>query len=335
MRFDTPVDRWMPVVVLMIVAWSWCVKETRWWPAVQIAIPIVIATALLPLDERMRLAAMALATGAAFAIALLARPEIELRRALFFTASAIVLVRWIPWRDVRPTRELLVMIGALLIVYAFRRERVVTPIAIAVAIVSALVTPAIPLRTVALPYIVALIAAISRVERVRLDLAGAAICAAVLAVFPWSGIAARGLPYLFSRHVEDAPRHDIRTALAPGESINVWLPPYSESLIVSGANVARLQKGTTLGWIEPGHVAVRIGDAADWGYMRREHFFAARNHLPRDPAGKIRDYGYSAWVDGAARIALPRRRGTIRVTAEPRLPKDARMQVEAVEMTRQ
>jgi hypothetical protein len=54
--------------------------------------------------------------------------------------------------------------------------------------------------------------------------------------------------------------------------------------------------------------------------------------VPRDPAGKIRDYGYAAWVDGAGRVALPRGAARIRVTAAASLPKDAALQVEAFEL---
>ena len=330
MRFETPVDRALPVVVLFILGWSWCVRETGWMAAVQLAIPVVIACALLPLDTRIRLAAIGLATGFAFAAALLADREVTVRRAAFYIASAIVLLRWIPWADVRILRELLVLGGALAILWALRHTP--GPIAISIAIVAALVTPAFPLRAIAVPYLVAVLVVIARVERVRAPLVGTAICAAVVALFPWSGIVARGLPFLLMRHGGDAPREEIRIALAPGESFDVWLPPHSQSLIVSGANVSRMRRGTVVGWIEPGHVALRIGDIADWGYMRRDHFFSSRNHLPRDPAGKIRDYGYSAWIDGAARIPLPVPTGTIRVSADPHLPAAARLQIESLEM---
>jgi len=324
----------VPLVVLFVFGWSWCVRKTAWPAAVQLAIPVVIAAELFIADERLRLASIGMATGLAFGAALLAKIEIDLRDALFFTTTALVLVRWLPSRDARMFRELLVLGGAWLIVAAFQRQRVVGPIAIAVAIVAALFTPAIPLRTIALPYVVAILAAIAHVRNVRFNIAGSAICAFVLALFPWSGIVARGASYVATRHRNVQPREGIYAALPAGQSIDVWLPQYAESLIVSGSNTSRLRPGTILGWIEPGHVAIRIGDASDWGYMRREHFFAARNGLPRDPAGKIRDYGYSAWIDGAGRVALPVRRGTIRVAADSRLPRGAMLQVESVELTR-
>jgi len=332
-RFETPIDRAIPLVTLFIFAWAWCVRTTRWWPAVQLAIPVIIAAELVPLEETLRLAVIGLATAIAFATALLAQPEIELRLSVFFATTAIVLLRWLPSRDARLFHEVLILAGAWLIILAFQRHDVATPIAIAVAIIIALLTPSNPLRTVALPYMVAGLAALARVKRIRFNRVGAAMCALVLALFPWSGIAARGGVWFLSRH-PDRPREAIGVALPPGQSIDVWLPQYSESLIVSGANVARLPPRTVLGWIEPGHHAIRMSDASDWGYMRREQFYKSRNHLPNDPAGKVRDYGYSAWIDGAGRVPLPVRRGTIRVTADSRLPRNALLQVESLEMTR-
>jgi hypothetical protein len=318
-RFRTPIDQAVPIIVLFIFAWSWCVRTTRWCAAVQLAIPVLIVAEMLPVDEALRLAVIGIVTAFAFAAALLAKPEIEMR--------------WLPSRDVGLFRELLVLGGAWLIVAAFQWRRVVSPMAIAVAVITALLTPAVPLRTVAFPYLIAILAAIAHVRHVRFNVVGAALCAFVLALFPWSGVVARGAMYVMTRH-RSQPREGIYAALPAGHSIDVWLPQYAESLVVSGANISRLRPRTTLGWIDPGHVAIRVGDASDWGYMRREHFFAARNELPRDPAGKIRDYGYSSWVDGAGRIALPVRRGTIRVTADPRLPKGALLQIESVELTR-
>jgi hypothetical protein len=76
---------------------------------------------------------------------------------------------------------------------------------------------------------------------------------------------------------------------------------------------------------------VRIGDVSDWGYIRREAWHKAHNPLPSDSAGKLRDYGYDAWVDGAGRIALPRGARRIRVTADGALPAHAKLQVEGFE----
>ena len=108
------------------------------------------------------------------------------------------------------------------------------------------------------------------------------------------------------------------------ETIDV--PPDAHAIIVSGANVQRLPCGTILGTLNGRPVT-----APDWGFMRREQFFASRNCYPHDPAGRIRDYGWSAWIDGAERIGLPHGTRTIRIEVSPRLPKEATLQVEAFE----
>src|SRR6185295_16627471 len=186
---------------------------------------------------------------------------------------------------------------ALLVLVAMRRAparapapHTVSALGVMIAILAAFFTPAIPLRTVALPYLAAIVAPLFRRERA--DVLAAAVIAALVALFPWSGVVARGLPFVLRRTKDEKPRMEIRVSLAPSRSFDVWIEPPAESLILSGANVSRLPRGTILGWIEPGHVALRLGDLADWGYMRRPHFYSSRNGVPRNPAGKIRDYGY-------------------------------------------
>jgi hypothetical protein len=302
----------------------------------------LIAFELLPLTESARFLGIGLCVGAAYASALLAEPEVTFRRGAFYTISAVALLRWIPWSEVRVGREVFVILGALLVLAAFRRAparapapHCVTAFGIAIAVLAALVTPAIPLRTVAFPYVVALLAWMLRLRRARGVMAGTLVIAGVMTLFPWSGVVARGLPFLLIRHRPERPREGIHVALAPAKSFDMQLPPNAESLIVSGANASRLRRGTIIGWIDPGHVPLRIGDVADWGAMRRQHWFTSRVAVPRNPAGKIRDCGYSAWVDGAGRVPLPVRSGAIRITADPGLPQTALLQIESVELTGQ
>jgi hypothetical protein len=113
--------------------------------------------------------------------------------------------------------------------------------------------------------------------------------------------------------------------------VSVPLPAHAKWLVAFGENVPRLRRGTVIATIEPGGIPVRIGDIVDWGSMRRAQFWRAKNIVPRHPAGVIRDYGYEAWADGAARIALPSGVSSIRITALPALPPDARLQLIAVE----
>ena len=121
-------------------------------------------------------------------------------------------------------------------------------------------------------------------------------------------------------------RQELRYALKPGEAITINVPERAEALIVSGANTQKLPCNTVLGWMNGAPLS-----APDWGFMRREQFFGSRNCYPRDPAGRVRDYGWSAWIDGATRVLLPYGVKSIRIAVNPQLPKNALLQVEAFE----
>jgi hypothetical protein len=246
------------------------------------------------------------------------------------TIAILLVLRWIPVADVRFGRELFLLACAVAIVIVLGR----TPFAVAVAVATTLATPAFPLRTLALPLLVLLAAATVRLfgmPAVRLTWPSTALVAAVMLFFGWSGVVARSFPYFLTAGAPADYKRRIAEALSPGTSAMHDVPEGSRSLILSGANVARLRRGTVLGRLDPGGIALRVGDAADWGYQRRDHFYAARNPLPRDAAGKIRDYGYSAWLDGAGRVPLPPGARRIRVTADPKLPATATLQVEGFE----
>ncbi|HVR38589.1 MAG TPA: hypothetical protein VMU84_05800, partial [Thermoanaerobaculia bacterium] len=165
--------------------------------------------------------------------------------------------------------------------------------------------------------------------RFRAALPSTIAVAFVIIFFAWSGIVARALPYFLRPARPTLPRLTIAQALAPSQSVVLDVPDGVHSLIVSGANVPRLKRGTLLGTLDAR--PIRIGDVSDWGYTRREFFYGTHNPLPRDAAGKIRGYGYDAWIDGAGRIPLPRGARRIRVTAAATLPRDASLQVEAFE----
>jgi hypothetical protein len=245
------------------------------------------------------------------------------------TLGAIVLLRWIPFSEVHLGREILLMAIAVAIVLVLGR----TPFAVAVAIVAALLTPAVPMRTLLLPIAVLFVAILARVfgmPRLTLRWPSTIAIAFAMLFFAWSGVVARAFPYFLRRAEPEKPRYVVNQALAANVSLTLDVPEHATSLIVSGANVARMPRGTPLGTIEPGGRIVRIGDAADWGYLRREHFYGAHNPLPREPVGKLRGYGYTAWIDGAGRVPLPHA-GTIRVTADASLPPGASIQVEGFE----
>lgn len=242
--------------------------------------------------------------------------------------AAIVLLRWIPFSEVRLGRELFLLAIAALIVLVLDR----TPFAIALAVIAALITPAIPLRTLLLPLAVLFVAVLAKVfgmPKLKLAWPSTIALSFVMLFFAWSGVVARAFPYFLQRARPEIPRVTLAEALPANKALTFDVPPGATSLIVSGANVARMPRGTPLGTV--GSQTIRIGDASDWGYLRREYFYGTRNPLPRDPAGKLRDYGYSAWVDGAGRVALPANARTIRVVADAALPPGASLQVEGFE----
>ena len=125
-------------------------------------------------------------------------------------------------------------------------------------------------------------------------------------------------------------RVPVTVALEPGRSAQVEVPAGARGLILSGANVPRLPEGTILGRIDPGGRIIRIGDIADWGALRRDHYYNSRNPLPRRPGGLLRGYGQTSWIDASGRIAV--RPGVVTVTADRALPNDARLQIDAIEL---
>lgn len=322
-RPPTPVDAALPLMAVLVTVLAWAT-----YPALMLAVPLSIVAEIAIPDEGMRLLAFGVILGAVFAAALASKSE-----ALPLVAiAASVLLRWIPLANVLVFRELVLLVLAVLIVLVLGS----TPFAVAVGVITALITPAVPLRTLALPLLVLFVAVLARVfgmPRLRLTAPSAIVVAFVMLFFAWSGIVARAFPYFLKQARAEGVRQGIGEALGPNVSLTLQVPRNARALIVSGANVPRLREGALLGHVNG--TPIRIGDAADWGYMRRDHYFGAHNPLPRDPAGKIRDYGYAAWVDGAGRVPLPRGATTIRVAADARLPKDASLQVEAFELAAQ
>ena len=316
----TPIDRALPLIAVLVTVVAWLS-----YPAVMLAVPLLIAAEIAIPDESTRLLA--------FGVILSAAALPPLSKAPASPAHSIVLIlllRWIPLENVLVFRELFLLALAVLITLVLGR----TPFAVAIAVLTALITPAIPLRTLAVPLAVLFVATLARVfgmPRVRLTVPSLVALALVTTFFAWSGIVARAFPYFLREARAEKPRHIVNAALPAARSVLLDVPHGASALILSGANVPRLRRGAVLGRIEPGGTVVRIGDVADWGYLRREQFYEKRNPLPHDAAGKIRGYGYGAWVDGAGRVPLPRDARTIRVTADASLPPNASLQVESFE----
>jgi len=347
----TPIDQALPFLAVIVTVVAWVS-----YPAVMLAVPLLIVAEISFFDEGTRLLALGAVMAAAFAVSLQFIPRVDAgspvtpqaggpqatpsplhrrsrvyaRDKVVLAIAAILVLRWIPLDHVRIGRELFLLALCVTIVFVLGR----TPFAVLVAVAVALFTPAIPLRTLALPLIVLFVATLARafgMPRIVLIWPSSVALAFLMLFFAWSGIVARAFPYFFKAPRPEAERILWQESLGPNRSATYEVPQGARSLIVSGANVAKLRRGALLGRIEPGGIAVRIGDAADWGYLRRDHFYGTRNPLPRDPAGKIRGYGYEAWLDGAGRVPLPRGARVIRVTAAAELPADALLQVEGFE----
>jgi hypothetical protein len=180
----------------------------------------------------------------------------------------------------------------------------------------------------------ALAASVPLIARLRLRVPAYAAAVALFALWPWSGLVARAFPrFLYA--TPGSPRQQvIGLALAAGESVSVDVPRVqSVILTASGANTAGMAVGRVVGRIDIGNARrdLRIGDIADFGFLRREQFFRSRNAPPRWPTTDIRGYGQTAWMHGAGRVMLPGSGRSMRITAARDLPAGARLQIESVD----
>jgi hypothetical protein len=387
----TPIDAHLPLVIALVLACAWAARGTGFSGSIQCAVPLLIAAMMTIADERTRLLAYGIIVAATFAAAVCARERGRPARIspeeVVLAIAGIVLLRWIPLRDVHVIKELIVLGGSLALLYAIRTSaasvasgvRVTaggTP-ALAGVLLLAAVTPIAPGKMVLLPFAVAILVFVTRrlpqvaiaafffvaaffaryslatiyiavaivfllplLDRVKPLTYATAI--AIFAMWPWSGIIARALPVLRNYEPAAGDVRPIGWALAPAESTSIDVPPHVRHAVVSasGGQMARLKRGRVVGTIEAtdahGRTTFRpiaIGDIADFGFMRREQFFASRNPLPRFSAGEIRGYGANAWVWGGGRtaIAAPADIVSLRVIAAPNLPHDAHLQIDSVE----
>jgi hypothetical protein len=320
----TPVDRALPLIVVVVT-----IVAAMSHPVVQVAVPLLIGGEIAIADERLRLTWFGLVLAAVFVIALIRRLAFE-ATAPIIASLAVILLRWIPLSEVHVVREILLIVIAAGIVIVFRS----TPLAVALGVAVALFTPAVPLRTFALPLGVLAAGVVLRAVRmpeVRATMVAATSLALMMSFFAWSGAFARAVPLLLRGVPKHVVRHEVHVTVGPGETTRLEVPAGATSIIMSGANVPRLKRGALLGYVDPGRREIRIGDVADWGTLRREQFLASRNPLPRTSAGLLRGYGQTAWIDGAGRIPIPRGARVIEVSGSPTLAFEARLQVDAFE----
>jgi hypothetical protein len=401
----TPIDAHLPLVIAAVLACAWAARGTGWSAAVQCAIPLLLVAMMTLTDERTRLLAYGVIVSAAFAVAAAATARVPERRrhagwtggvsppTVVLAIAGVILLRWIPFRDLHAVKEVIVLIGSIALLFAIQRRDAAEPAggtpALLAVLVLAAITPMPPGKMALLPLTVAVLmlavrAVFARRETAKpRDLATASIGTALLAaacsaryslatlyiavaivfllplagrikplayaaaiaifaLWPWSGIIARALPIV--RNYEPAPG-DVRSiarALAPSEGMAIDVPAHVRHVVVtmSGAQMARFKPGRVVGTLEAidarGRTMTRpitIGDIADFGFTRREQFFASRNPLPRFSPGEIRDYGANAWIWGAGRsaIACAADIRSLRVIAASNLPAQSHLQVDAVE----
>ena len=393
MLTTTPIDAHLPLVIALVLACAWAARGTGWSAAIQCAVPLLIAAMMTMADERTRLMAYGIVVAAAFAVAVIATAyETERWRLagwpggvsppmMVLAIVGVILLRWIPLRDVHVVKELIVVIGSIALLFAIRRRDAAEPAggtpALLCVLVLAAVTPIPPGKMALLPLTVAALVFLTRrvpqvaiaafflicaffaryslatiyiavaivfltplLHRVKPLTYAAAV--AIFALWPWSGIIAGALPIVRNYEPAAGDVRPVGVALAPSEALPIDVPPHVRHAVVtlSGGQMARLKRGRVVGTIEAtdsrGNKTTRpisIGDVADFGFLRRDQFFASRNPFPRFSPGEIRDYGANAWVWGGGRTAIASAADMkiIRVIAAPNLPHDAHLQIDSVE----
>lgn len=393
MLTTTPIDAHLPLVIALVLACAWAARGTGFSSIIQCAVPLLVAAMMTIADERTRLMAYGIIVAAAFGVAVLAAARETERwrlaswpggvtaRTVVLAVVGVILLRWIPLRDVHAGKELIIIGGSIALLWAIRRRDAAEPAGGTPALLSVLflaaVTPIPPGKMALLPLTVALLVFVTR--RVPQVAIGAffLICAffaryslatiyiavaivfltplldrvkpltyataiAIFALWPWSGIIARALPIVRNYEPSAGSGRAVSVGLAPSEAFAIGVPPHVRHAVVttSGGQMARLRPGRVVGTIEAtdklGRKTTRpitIGDIADYGFTRRDQFFASRNPLPRFASAEIRDYGANAWAWGGGRtaIAAPADIASLRVIAAPNLPHDAHLQIDSVE----
>jgi hypothetical protein len=174
----TPIDAHLPLVIALVLVCAWVARGTRWCAAVQCAVPLLIAAMMTIADERTRLMAYGVIVAAAFAIA---ASTVERRRPagwpggvpppdVVLAVVGIMLLRWIPLRDVYVIKELIILAGSIALLFAIPRRRDAagpaggTPALLAVigVLAVAVVTPMPPGKMALLPFAVALLVLATR-----------------------------------------------------------------------------------------------------------------------------------------------------------------------------
>lgn len=139
----TPIDRALPLIAVLVTLIAWSADAV----AVQVAVPLLMIAAVSVADERLRL----LTYGVIAAIAC-CHPERERGTRAGGVIAIVALLRWIPLDTTHAARELIILLGALLVLRATRSAPA--------AILIAAATPLFPLKALAFPFLIAALAAL-------------------------------------------------------------------------------------------------------------------------------------------------------------------------------
>ena len=362
----TPIDRALPFVAVVLVLLPRVAQASLPAPP-ELSIPLLVLAAVLIPDEHTRLLTYGLITAASFA-ATLATSEKNTQSQTAIALPAIVILRWLPTPEL--WRELIVLAGAVALIAAIRdRSPLATiavvavalvtpthpgkaalfPFVVAIAVAALRTFPAAGLIFFAavfaaraslapLWFVAGLAIAVPLLRRARVEPVLYAIAIVLFALWPWSGLVARAMPRFFAAERAREPQV-IGRSLAASQSLDVAATsPRGVVVTLSGANVSQLHAGKRVAQIETidrhGRATrrdVAIGDVADFGFLRREQFFASRNPLPRVPLADIRGYGIASFLYGAGRVHIAGDVAGVRITAASDLPRNALIEVESVE----
>src|SRR5438093_8330532 len=117
----------------------------RWPEAMQIGIVLLLLPTIFLTGEHARLLAYGVIVAGVFAMAVAVAPRTT-GAYVTLTVAGVALLRWSPSSEVIFWREILVLVGPLVVLLA-QRER--TPMAIVTALAIALVTPIFPAPVIA------------------------------------------------------------------------------------------------------------------------------------------------------------------------------------------
>jgi len=284
----TPIDVHLPLVVAIILVCAWILRRSRWAAAVQCAVPILVAIAMTIAHEQTRLLAYGVVGALCLGVAALReRNEPESLEDALLACAAVVLLRWIPLRDVHVAKELIILAGTVALLSAMPKREHGRGIALIAVVAVAVVTPIPPGKMALLPFALStLVLATRKLPQpaigalllvcacfARFSLATVYVVAAIvflvplldrirplvyaatlviLSLWPWSGIIARSLPVVRNFERASGDVIPIARALAPSETVSLPVPAHVRHFVVtaSGGQMARLKRGRSVGTID-------------------------------------------------------------------------------------